>query len=1249
MFSEYSIKKPYTVLVAVIMIIVLGIVSFTGMTTDLLPNIELPFIVVFTAYPGASPEKIETTVTRPLEAALGTVNGLNEIESTSNENTSIIFMEFVQGTNMDTAVIELSNSIDMVSSQLDSGAAKPILMRLSPDMMPIMVATVFMEGKDVAEISEFVSDTLIADFERVIGVASVEPSGLLEEEIRISLDPEKIDELNEKVIKELDRTMDETEAELRKAQAELARARETLEKETADQKGNLADASVQLSNVIANLNALLAEETLAKARKSALEFEREALAQLLPMDSFLIRTFLSSLAYLPPEMFDSIMEEAGPMLPEELQGLSREELITIGEMAGEAPSRIAAIDTELKNIDAGLMAFEAMKPGLEEGLAEANSGYAQVEEGKMTLPIEIAKAQVQIQNGEEELKKGLAEFEKAREDARKSVDLTGIIDSQMLNGILQAQNFDMPAGYISEGESDHLVKVGEQYGSIEELAETLLFNFDGVGDIRLSHIANVVLTDNSDSSYAKVNGSDSVMLTFQKQSTASTAQVSENIKELIDKLSTEYEGLNIIPLMDQGEYISITIASVLQNLIIGGILAIIVLFLFLKDFRPTFIIACSIPISLLFAVTLMYFSGVTINIISLSGLALGVGMLVDNSIVVIENIYRMRNDGAGIYRAALEGARQMSAPIVASTLTTVCVFLPIVFTQGISRQIFSDMGLTIAFSLMASLAVALTVVPALGSTVLKTTNGSNQRIFEKIKDNYGRLLAVMLRRRALLILLALSLFGLSIYGITIIGTVFLPETDMPQMSASMNIPDESDSEGIDIYALSDEVAELILDIDEVHTVGASAGGSGPMMMGGSGGDISFYILLNERRTMSNADVARLIYELTEDIEADISVSTSDMDLTSLGGSGIEVRLKGNDLDVLAVAAEEVGAILRETEGTANIRAGDEDAGVETRIIVDKDTAMRSGLTVAQVYQEVASAINTETDSITLTLPEGDYPVVIISAETSNLTRDNIKDFEFSYKTREGEDKEALLREIAAITEGKSPSSIRRENQSRYVRVRASIDDGYNIGLVSRDFEAKLADYTAPPGVIVEVGGENETINTAIRDMILMVTLAIIFIYLIMVAQFQNLLSPFIILFTLPLAFTGGLLLLWIVGMELSVTALLGFLVLAGIVVNNGIVFVDYVNQLRLDGMEKREALIEAGKTRMRPIMMTALTTILAMSTLALGLNTGSEMMQPMAVVTIGGLTYTTFLTLLVIPVMYDILHRKPVKKIEIGD
>ena len=1305
MLSKFSVKKPFTVVVAVIMVFILGAVSFMNMTTDLLPNIELPYVVVSTTYAGASPEKVESSVTKPMESALSTLSGVKSVSSISSENASIVMLEFEQGTNMDSASIEISNRLDQVKAKFDDGVGSPTMMRISPDMMPVMVASVDAGGKSVEEVTKLVNDTVLPALQRVDGVGSVTASGLVEQQLKITLDQGKIDELNDRVLQAVDAQLYDAKKELDDAQAKLDEGRQQLESGQEGAVSQLTAGSVQVDSAVAQLNALLAEDTILSSQKAGFETERaayagglkqaqdglaEAQAALTQLQQSYeavntglqgLEAFVSTptgaalfpnglpastaeeLLALSPEEFESFRAAVSsiPTLGEAFASLTQDSLRqmtdgigqlqeTVDSLPGtiaDAQARITEIDTELQNIKTRQATLAAMRPQLEEQLKAAQDGYEQLESGKLTAGSEFAQASAQIVSGQSQLDAAKAEFEKAREQALEKADISGVITQEMISQILTAQNFNMPAGYLdSESGQQYLVKVGEQYGSIEELQDSVLFSIgtEGIGDIRLSDVASVEQTSNAGEAYAKVNGNEGVVLSFQKQSTASTATVSQRINEAIGKLQSENPDLHIIPLMDQGDYINMIIQSVLQNLILGGILAILVLALFLRDVKPTVIIAFSIPISVLFAMVLMYFTDITLNIISLSGLALGVGMLVDNSIVVIENIYRLRNQGVPAAKAAVKGATQVAGAIFASTLTTICVFLPIVFTQGISRELFTDMGLTIAYSLLASLVVALTLVPAMGSTMLRKTKEKKHRWFEGFTNGYEKVLRFSLKHKIVVIAGVLALLVFAVFEAVNMGTAFMPEMDSPQMMATMEMPKEAtQQEG---YEMADEVMSRIGGLDDVETVGAISGGMS-MSSSSSGNTYSFYILLKENgRTRSNAQMAELITGATQDLDCELSVSASTMDMSALGGSGISLEVKGDDVDTLNDISQDLVEMLSGIEGTTEVTGGITEGDMETRIVVDKNKAMEHGLTVAQVYQEIAAALQTEA-ATTLTIGSDDLPVIVVKSPEDALTREGLMSHEISVTNQQTGETEAVpLHEIAEAQDAESVSSINRENQVRYMTVTAGVDNDHNIGLVSRELEEKLAAYEVPEGYTVEIQGETETINSAMNDLILMIVLAVVFIYLIMVAQFQSLLSPFIVMFTIPLAFTGGLLALWLTGSPISIIAMLGFLMLAGVVVNNGIVFVDYVNQLRLEGVDKKDALIQTG---LRPILMTALTTILAMVTMALGLGDGAEMTQPMAIVTIGGLTYATLLTLLVVPVLYDVFHKRPMKKVDLED
>ena len=1342
MLPQFSVRKPYTVLVAVVLVLVLGVISFTGMTTDLLPAMELPYVVVMTTYPGASPEKIETTVTKPLEAVLGTTGGIKNVSSVSSENASIVILEFEQGTNMDSAMIELSSNVDLVSGQMDDAVGTPMLMKISPDMLPVMVASVDMDGMDVKEISAFADETVMPAFERIDGVASVDATGLVEQQVTVTLDQVKIDALNDKVLAGVDSGLADAQRELREGQAKVADGKAKLaEGEAAleSQKGSaldkLAQGSAQVDGASATLSALLSEETTLTANQKAFEAERDGYthakqgyegintalagardtarqaaaaaakqgvldsvnALLAQMGRPAVGTYeeaaavyaqlqqtqpglpalpdpavvgeqaaaavpanVDALLALDDASFEAFKAQAGA-LPggEQLAALTKESLTQLRGAALRADTRLPEVEAELSNIATRLAVISGMKPALEENLKKAQDAYAELEKGKMTAVNELTRGEVtlsttktQLEDAEQKLADAQEQFDQARDAAYKKADLSGVLTADMLGNILMAQNFNMPAGYITEGEEQYLVKVGEEYASLEELENTLLMHMDvdGVGDVRLSDVADIALTDNAGESYAKVNGNDGVVLSFQKQSTASTATVSQRINSAIAQLQEQNPGLHITPLMDQGDYIDMVVGSVLSNLLWGGLLAIIVLIFFLKDAKPTFIVACSIPFSLMCAITLMYFTDVTLNIISLSGLALGVGMLVDNSIVVIENIYRLRSLGVPASKAAIQGAKQVSGAIFASTLTTICVFLPIVFTQGISRELFTDMGLTIAYSLLASLVVALTLVPAMGAAVLKNTKEKSHRWFDAFVEGYQRLLGWALRHKAPVLSGVTALLAISIFLTTQMGTAFIPAMDSPQMSATLTMPRGAAQQ--DAYAMADTVMERIAAVDGVETVGAMSGGSGmSSMMGGSssGGSITYYILLSDDRTATNADVSAAIEAQVADLDCTVEVQESTMDMSALGGSGVELVITGRGLDEMNAIADDLRGILRSTEGLVDISENSVTGNPETRITVDKYKAMQHGLTVAQIYSELAAELKAENTATTLTLDGTDTPVVVVKPAGQAPTRGNIMDHAFTVTNAEGEEETVRLYDIAAKQETDSVSSINRENGARTMSVSAGVDARHNIGLVSRELEKKLADYELPEGYTVEIAGENETINSAMTDLVKMIALAVVFIYLIMVAQFQSLMSPFIVMFTIPLAFTGGLLALWLTGSELSIIAMLGFLVLAGVVVNNGIVFVDNINQLRLAGMDRTEAILETGRTRIRPVLMTALTTILAMSTMALGIGDGAEMTQPMAIVTIGGLTYATLLTLLVVPVLYDIFRKKPLYDPELDD
>lgn len=1329
--SKYCVKKPFTVVVAVIMVIVLGVISFTSMTTDLLPAMELPYVMVVTSYPGASPERVEAAVTAPLEAGLGTVSGVKNVTSTSSENVSMVALEFEQDTNMDSAMVALSTALDQIKGALPDTAQNPMLMQLSPDMLPVMIASVDMEGMDIYDLTEFVDSDVIPGFERLDGVASVSGTGMVEQTLQVTLSQEKIDEVNTRVLASVDdkladakQELDDARKKVEDGRAELESGKTALEDKQAETADQLAEGSAQLDSAIAQAQALASQEAALTASKTALETEKkgyedgakqiaDGLAQmdagLAQMDDGIARidaavagidqmlamglpedTALSDLmAMLPTQelkdavqaLMDQGMTTLADLTAGKEQMIAQKDQLTTqrAELAAQRDAlaaqqtqlqqkmdeRLPQIETELANLETELMAAKMMKEAAQEGLEKAQEAYKQLESGKLSAAAgfgsgqaQLAAAEQSLTQAEEQMEQAQEQFEDARQQAMEQADLSTLLTKDMVSGLVMAQNFSMPAGYIKEGDNSYILRVGDAFSDQESVENALLMHIDGVGDIRLKDVADIAMTDNSAESYARVNGNSAVVLTIQKGSTASTSEVSKEANRAIEQLQEKYPGLRITPLMDQGDYIQMTVSSVLSNLAWGGVLAVIVLAIFLKDFKPTLVVALSIPISLMFAVVLMYFSGVTLNMISLSGLALGVGMLVDNSIVVIENIYRMRSEGTPAAKAAVRGAKEVAGAIAASTLTTICVFLPIVFTQGITRQLFTDMGLTIAYSLVASLLVALTLVPALSSTLLKTASEKRHPWFERMVNSYARALRLCLRHKVLPLGLAAVLLATAVWQTARMGMEFMPSMGGNQVSATLTLPQGTKRQ--EAYELADQAMETMLQIPGVETVGAMDGGSTASLlgMGGTGSStvesMSFYLLLSEEAAKDSQTLAD---QMAKDVQAqlpgcELAVSTSNMDMSVLGGSGMEIVIQGRDLDTLQSISQDMMELLGQVEGFTEISNGQEGGAPQIRVTVDKDKAMQYGLTVAQIYSDLSAALTTETTSTTLTVGQDDYDVVIVD-ERDALTRENLLDYPFTVQVQgengETEEETHTLGEFATVQTDASLASISRDNQQRYMTVTAVTEEGYNTTLLSRQVEQLLADYQAPEGYTIQISGEVETIQNAMVDLVKMIALALVFIYLIMVAQFQSLLSPFIVMFTIPLAFTGGLLALWISGQQLSVISMLGFLILAGVVVNNGIVFVDYANQLRLAGMEKRDALVLTGRRRIRPILMTALTTILAMSTMVFSQDLGAEMSRAMAIVTIGGLAYATLLTLFVVPVLYDMLFRKELKKVDLGE
>lgn len=1264
--EKLSVKKPFTILVAVIVVLVLGVVSVTRMTTDLLPNMSLPYLMVVTTYPGASPERVESDVIRPLESALGTVSGVENVYSTSAENYGMVQLEFAEGTDMDSTLVKVSSALQEAAVGLPEMCSTPSIIELSMDMLATMYVSVSREGYDIYQLSAFVEDNVRPYLERQQGVANVTTLGLVEKSIQVELDKDKISALNEKLLSTVNEQLAKAAAELDKAEKDVADGKKELEKAQSSFGATMADtlfgqlkssvttAAQQLKSEVDNLLGQV-QQLRAEITDGQIGNSLDTIAQnLKDISDRLSKEDIS---------VEDLMEISGSLrvIAQNLSDLL--EKIDPDSLPQQEQAALNDIRQTLADISTGLESLSDTLDSVPEILAGLEDAYAGMTQAQLEAAVGFAIASSQLSNAEAQLVTARTQYEAAKQQALANANLDKLLNISTLSQMIYAQNFSMPAGYIDDKDDNSwLLKVGDEFKTVEDISGALLVSMDGIGEVRLSDVATVTVIDNAGQSYARLNGEQAVILSIYKSSTTGTNETAKNCLAAFEELESKYPGAQLVTLMNQGSYIDLIIVSVLSSMITGAILAIIILALFLKDVKPTIVVAVSIPLSVLFTLVLMYFTGITLNMMTLSGLALGIGMLVDNSVVVIENIYRLRNRGVSPARAAVQGTKQVAGAIIASTLTTVCVFLPLVFTEGMVKELLLPLGLCIGYCLMASLIVALTVVPAAASTLLRDAKQKSHPWFDKFLEGYGKFLNWCLDHKAAPLGTSIGLLVLCIVIVLNMGIVLLPEMTSDSIQVTVSTPDNLSRE--ESYKMADDILDKILRVEGVAEVGvmdgsATAGMLGGMSMGGgdSFGSYSYFVVVEEGTPTSKINaIVKQINEACSDIPGSVEATAGGMDdLTAMLGSGLSVKIFGDDLGTMQSISEEISAIVQTVPGYTDVSTSFSDGEPAIHLVIDKDKAMAEGLTVAQIYMTISEKLTTSASSTTVTI-DGINLNVTVENNADLLTVENLLQIEFETTQMDATGNSVTethtLSEFATLQKTTSIGSIDRENQTRYVTVSADIEDGHNATLLARTLAEKLERYTSgealPYGYNVLLEGESSTVSDMVSQMLLLLALGGLLIYLVMVAQFQSLLSPFIVLFTVPLAFTGGMLGLLIAGHQLSLLSLMGFAVLMGTIVNNGIVFVDYVNQLRIGGLDRRSALIATGKTRMRPILMTALTTILAMFQMVFSDDMAGQLGGGMAIVIIGGLVYGTAMTLIIVPVIYDIFTKRPPKVVDIG-
>lgn len=825
-----------------------------------------------------------------------------------------------------------------------------------------------------------------------------------------------------------------------------------------------------------------------------------------------------------------------------------------------------------------------------------------------------------------------------------------------IDGIAQtlvAQNINLPAGKVNKGDKSLLVRMVGEFSSIDQINNIpIILNSGDV--IYLRDIADVSLANKDLTTISKVNGESAVSISIQKQSGTNTVAVADEVRKTIDKINktSDYK-INII--IDQSDYIKDSIAQVSSNAIIGGLLAVFILFIFLRNIRSTFIISLSIPVSIIATFVLIYFNNITLNMMTLGGIALGVGMLVDNSVVVLENIYRYRQEGHSRYDAAVKGTKEVAMAVTASTLTTIAVFLPIAFVQGVTSIMFRELALTVTFSLVSSLAVSLTLIPMMSSKILKVDDMRGKHhitkfkiigsildktdvVYDKVEVYYKQILKWSLSHRKIIVGIAISVFVVGIISTGFIGSEFFPTADEGTFTISVDLEN-----GVQVEETSQAIDTIIANIggiDEIDYLYSNTTGGDFLDSGQNKGQIQGVLKpLSERE--------RSVFEVIEEIDQKIgvipgvktTVSPQSSMMNMGGGSAIYITVKGDEYEQLEQVSNDIMKIIKNVSGTKNVTSSISEAIPQVEIKM-KETGSSYGLTTYQVANAIKSVIEGKT--ATRYKFNGEEIDVVLEGEA--LYEESLSNLEqISIPTPMGTT--VPLELVADIGIGLGPIQLNRENQSRVVSVSADLA-GRDLGAVTADINAKIAELNIPEGYIVESAGQDEMMMEAFSDLLMALGLAVLLVYMILASQFESLLNPFIIMFSTPLAFAGGLLGLFVSGRTLNITSMIGFILLAGIVVNNAIVLIDYINTRRKAGEDRNEAILNAGPIRLRPILMTTLTTVLGLVPMTLGIGEGAELSSSMGTVVIAGLSLSTLLTLVFIPVIYTIFDDRSNKSKE---
>lgn len=1006
--AEFCIRHRVTTIMACVIVAIFGVMGFRQLPLALMPDIELPMAIVFSTYQ-AGPQEVEKLVTIPIEGACASLSGMDELQSISSENMSLVMVTFTDDTNMDNALIDLREKIDMVKSTLPDGASAPVVMAMDVDAMPVM--QIALQGADLASLQTVAEDTISPALERIKGVASVDIMGGYSEEIAVETYSEKL------------------------------------------------------------------------------------------------------------------------------------------------------------------------------------AGYG--------------------------------------------------LSLSYISQILAAENIAIPAGSVDSGVNTLSVRTDGQFGGVEDVANCLIPLPTG-GSVRLGEIADVYLKPQDRTVIAKVNGEDCVVLSVNKQSGVNTVETAERAARALEQVTRENPSLHWSVLMDQSDYINLSVDSAITNIILGVLLAAVVLFLFLRSWGATLVISLAMPLCIVAVFLMMQVLGITMNMMSLGGVAMGVGMIVDNSIVVLENIFRYRADGYDTYESCTQGTGEVALSIIASTLTTVAVFLPLGMTDGITGMMFYDFCLTICVLILMSLVVALTIVPLLSYFLLRRAKELPQAAAEapkkrrwgdRLMDWYKRRLDYFIHHRA--VAMVTSVLLVVIFGASIVlsGFEMIPSMDQSMIQVTLDLPTGSEVEEAQYLAerVVDRIVERVPELESIYYV--TGGGTMASLTGGNASTVTANLVPVGERSRSAEAIGRQIRQDLADIAgADISVSSAGMmDMSAMTGSPISLALSSEDYDALAEAVDGLSAAIADIPDATDLTTSAADQVPEVDVTIKREVAARYGLTAATIGTAVRSQL-TGSEATVLKVSGTEISVVVRGEGTAGDSLDTLRSIPIT--TPAGSNVPLGL--VADVSVEMAPQSIMRDNQSRTITITGDSASDDPVGIAAAVKEV-VAAYNLPEGVTVEISGENEEMMDSFQSLGNALIVALGLVYFVLASQFESFLMPVIVMMILPVSLVGSLSTQFLFGLKISIVSFVGVIMLAGTVVNSSIVLVDYIKTRRQRGEEKNEAILNACPRRVRPVMMTMLTTVLGLLPMAVGMGEGSEMMKPMAIAMITGMLISTIVTLLFTPVYYSLL------------